>query len=77
MDPYRIETNQAGRRILIIQDFCDIKNDNSFTANDFDIVYFDAGHLQYNQVRQLCSETSPIRRGRFYLKPRFMSMHQS
>lgn len=77
MDPYRIETNQAGRRILIIQDFCDIKDDNSLTANDFDIVYFDTDHLQYNQVRQLFSETSPIRCGRFYLKPRFMSIHNA
>ena len=77
MEPYRIETNQAGRRVFIIQDFADIDSDKSFTADDFDLVYFDTGHIPYNQVRQMMSETSPIHRSRFYLKPRYMSVVNS
>ena len=73
MDLYRIETNSAGRKVLIIQDYFDVK-DEKIADQDFDLIYFDLAHLHYNLVREMVSQTSPFVSKRFLMIPRFMSM---
>lgn len=74
MDPYRIETNSAGRKILIIQDYLNSRIEDDFDSIDFDIIFFDVAHLPYNLVRDMVAQTSPFVHKRFLYIPRFMNM---
>ena len=73
MDLYRIEPNSAGRKVLIIQDYFDVR-DEKVNELDFDLIYFDLAHVHYNLVREMVSQTSPFVHRKFRMMPRFMSM---
>ncbi len=73
MDSFHIETNTAGRRILVIHDYFNTKADEEFAELDFDLIYFDVAHLPYNLVREMVAQTSPFVSRKFLYIPRFMN----
>lgn len=74
MEAYSIETNQAGRKILMVKEYFDIDATEGIKESDFDIVFLDTPHLSYNSIRHLLGQTSPVISRKCRLKPRFMTL---
>ncbi len=73
MEPYRIDTNGAGRRILSITRYFDVDATEELNADDFDIVFIDMPQASYNAIRILLGRTSPLISKKCRLKPRFVT----
>ncbi len=74
MEPYSIDTNKLGRKILTIKRYIDIDAAEELGVDDFDMTFIDTPNISYNAVRYLLAKTSPLISKKCRLKPRFLTV---
>ena len=68
---YTFVTNSRGRRILIVNKAIQIENIDELDTDDFDAIYINIVHHNYEENRVLMRWLSPTRVDKCFLKPRF------
>ena len=69
---YKIVRNPNERRILVINQYFDIENNDDIQEDKFDIIYLNVSNMSNNEIGLLLEKTSPIFSTKCWMKPRFI-----
>jgi len=74
---YHITRNPLGRKILVINHYLDVDNDQQIDTDDFDVIYINANNLSTSEMGLLLEKTSPLFSIKCWMKPRFVQIQNT